>query len=63
MCQYTYSGPVMEFDNCIEHCWKASTFAASENKAKSNLAYQYKKKNNKLRNTKITLPGKLVAIQ
>jgi hypothetical protein len=53
----------MEFNTCIEHCWKASTFAVSENKAKSNLAYQYKKKNNKLPNTKITLPGKVAAMQ
>lgn len=63
MKQYSYDGPVMEFNTCIANCWKASTYAASENKARSNLAYQFKKKNNKMPNAKITLPGKLVPVQ
>lgn len=63
MKQYSYDGPVMEFGTCIANCWKASTYAASENKARSNLAYQFKKKNNKMPNAKITLPGKLVPVQ
>lgn len=63
MKQYSYDGPVMEFDRCIANRWKASTYAVSEKKARSNLTYQYKKRNNKLPNTKITLPGKLILIQ
>ena len=47
---YLYDGPVMEFDTCVANRWKASTYAVSEKKAKSNLAYQYKKKNNKVPN-------------
>lgn len=60
MNQYQYDGPVMEFDTCVSHRWKASTYAVSEKKARSNLAFQFKKKNNRVPNTKITLPGKLI---
>ena len=63
MKQYSYDGPVMEFDRCVANRWKASTYAVSEKKARSNLTYQYKKRNNKLPNTKITLPGKIILIQ
>lgn len=63
MNQYSYDGPVMEFDRCIANRWKASTYAVSEKKARSNLTYQYKKRNNKLPNTKITLPGQLILIK
>jgi len=63
MNRYTYDGPVMEFENCIYDRWKASTYAVSESKAKSNLAYQFKKNHNRVPNTKITLPGKLVLVQ
>ena len=63
MKQYSYDGPVMEFDTCVAHNWKASTYAVSEKKAKSNLAYQYKKKNNKVPNSKISLPGSLILVQ
>ena len=63
MKQYSYDGPVMEFDRCIANRWKASTYAVSEKKARSNLTYQYKKKNNKLPNTMITLPGQLILIK
>lgn len=63
MNRYTYDGPVMEFDVCVAHNWKASTYAVSEKKAKSNLAYQFKKKNNKVPNTQIRLPGNLVLVQ
>jgi len=63
MNQYSYDGPVMEFSSCVANSWKASTYAASENKARSNLAHQYKKRNNKIPNAKITLPGKLILVQ
>lgn len=63
MNKYSYDGPVMEFDRCIANRWKASTYAVSEKKARSNLTYQYKKKNNKLPNTMITLPGQIILIK
>lgn len=63
MKQYTYKGPVMEFDRCIAHIWEASTFAVSEAKARSNLIYRFKKSTNRLPNAKITLPGKVMLVQ
>lgn len=62
MNQYMYDGPVMEFDICIANRWQGSTYAVSEKKARNNLAYQYKKKNNRTPGAKITLPGKIVKI-
>ena len=59
MNQYTYDGPVMEFDICIANRWQGSTFAVSEKKARSNLAYQFKKNNNRVPGSRISLPGKV----
>ena len=58
--QYQYDGPVMRFNDFVQHRWKATTVAPTEAKAKSNLAYRYKKENGLMPNTKITLPGKLI---
>ena len=60
MALYSYDGPVLEFDKIVTNHWQAQTYATSEAKARSNLAYQFKKINGKVPNTKITLPGKLV---
>ena len=57
---YIYKGPVLEFDRCIENNWYGKTKANSEAKARSNLAYQYKKSTGKLPRTRIVLPGELV---
>ena len=62
MTRYVYNGPVMEFDRCIADCWYGETMAPSESKARSNLAYQYKKSNNRVSGAKITLPGKIRAV-
>lgn len=62
MNQYVYSGPVMEFDRCIMNNFKASTYAVSEQKARSNLAYQFKRQHNKAPGMKISLPGKVVQV-
>lgn len=61
--QYEYCGPVMEFDICVERTWKATTWAPSEKKARSNLSYRYKRDNNRAANSKITLPGKLAVVE
>lgn len=62
MNQYTYDGPVVEFDKCIANRWKASTYAISERKARSNFMYQFKKQHNRVANSKISLPGKIVMV-
>lgn len=60
MQHYKYDGPVMLFEDCVQHRWKASTVASTEAKAKNNLTYRYKKENGLMPNTKIILPGKLI---
>lgn len=57
--RYEYDGPVTEFGRCICTRWCGTTLASSEKKARSNLAYQFKKKYNKAPGTKIELPGEL----
>ena len=53
MNQYTYDGPVMNFGTCISDQWHGTTYAVSEKKARSNLAYQF------ITGSRITLPGKV----
>ena len=57
--KYIYDGPVMEFDRLIDNHWYGETCAPTEKKAKTNLAYQYKKETNRIAGTRITLPGEL----
>ena len=62
MNKYAYDGPVLEFGRCICDKWITETIAVSEAKAKSNLAYQFKKKYGKAATSKISLPGKITII-
>ena len=62
MSQYRYCGPVKEFDNIINNKWEATTQAPSENKARSNLVYRYKRDHGKSVDCKITLPGKIIKL-
>lgn len=57
--KYSYDGPVIEFDRLVADHWKGETMATSERKARNNLAYQYKAKNNRVASTRISLPGKI----
>lgn len=56
---YSYDGPVYVFDELVTWKWHGSTCAPSEEKARSNLAYQFKKQYNKPVNTRVSLPGKI----
>ena len=60
---YSYDGPVMRFENCLDDYWKARTLAVSEKKARTNLTYQYKKEYHYAVDSKITLPGKITLIK
>lgn len=62
MAKYSYDGPVLIFGICVADHWKGTTIAVSENKARSNLTYQYKKKNNQLPGTKVELPGVITLV-
>lgn len=57
---FSYTGPVNEFDKCIMHRWSGTTIAPTEAKARSNLAYQFKKQYKKAPASRISLPGKIV---
>lgn len=59
---YVYKGPVVEFGRCIANKWEASTYAPSENKARSNLTYRFKKEHGKAPTARITLPGKITRV-
>lgn len=61
MNKYTYNGPVMMFGRWVAN-WKGETMADSEKKAKSNLIYQYKKKNKLVPSAKVNLPGELTLV-
>ena len=54
MAKYEYNGAVMLFDKCIAYIKNAET------KARSNIAYRWKKENGYGPNQKITLPGRLI---
>lgn len=60
MALYSYNGPVLEFDRIVANNWEAQTYATSEAKARTNLAYQFKRDTGRVPRTKITLPGKIV---
>lgn len=62
MKQYYYEGPIMFFDICVASVWRATTYAASEAKARSNLMYQAKKLIGKSGSGKVTLPGKIMLV-
>lgn len=44
MNEYLYEGPVLQFDEVIDRHYKATTWAISEKKARSNLTYRWKRK-------------------
>ena len=56
--KYSYNGPVMVHGKYVGQ-FQAETWAGSDQRAKSNIAYQAKQKMNIMANTKVGLPGKL----
>lgn len=59
MARFIYEGPVMEFGKLLTDRWKGETIAPTESKARSNLIYQFKRQNNRIVGSRITLPGKI----
>lgn len=57
--KYSYDGPVILFDKLVADHWKGETMAPTENKARSNLAYQAKKQLNIIAGTRVKLPGEI----
>lgn len=59
MNRYYYDGPVMIFNRCAASIWHGETVAATEKKAKSNLAYQYRKECGLTPSASVSLPAAL----
>lgn len=57
---YSYDGPVLAFDKIVANRWRGTTRASSAEKARNNLAYQFKRNYHLMPNTKITLPAQMV---
>lgn len=62
MARYRYTGCVKSFDKIISDNWTGETMAVSEAKARTNLAYRFKKLMGLAANAKISLPGKIELI-
>lgn len=54
---YIYSGAVLSHGKLISDKWTAYTYAPSESKARSNLAYRFKREHGYLPNARIELVG------
>lgn len=63
MNRYSYDGPVMVFGDCVRNRWKSETMAVSPEKARSNLAYQYKKLTHRAPDSRVRLPGAIRLIK
>lgn len=61
--KWVYEGPVVSFGKCICQKWTGETIASTESKARSNLAYQFKKQNHLVASARVTLPGTLKQIE
>lgn len=59
MTLYSYVGPVLEFEKIVCNEWHGQTYAVTEARARSNLAYQFKKETGRIPRTRISLPGKI----
>lgn len=62
MPRYIYKGPVMEFNTLLAFFSEGATVSPSQISARSNLTYQFKKRNNRIAGTRITLPGKIMMV-
>ena len=56
---FSYFGNVKSFGKVVEEGYYAETIAVSEEKARSNFAYRYKREHGLTAGAKIELPGKI----
>lgn len=57
--KYSYDGPVYVYGTLVQNKWSGQTWAVNPSKARSNLAYQWKKANGRAAGSKVELPGKI----
>ena len=58
---YAFTGAVKVHDKLVADAFKATTWAVSPGKARSNIAFQFRKKANIANHIPITLIGEIVA--
>lgn len=61
--RYIFKGRVELFGRCIADEWTGTTFAVSENKARSNLSYQFKNEFGYEYNVPIKLIGDIISCE
>ena len=59
---YTFCGAVKVYDRLVDESFRAKTCATSKGKARSNIAYQYRKKANIANHIPVTLIGDVVSV-
>ena len=59
MLTYVYEGPIKIFGECVNPKWRGETKAQSLQKARNNLAFQYKRQTNRTKDTRVDLTGKI----
>lgn len=62
MATYRYEGAVQVFEKLVDPYWKAETIAPTPQRARSNLAYRFKRENGLAATAKVTLVGKIQKI-
>lgn len=60
---YAYKGSVKNYDTVVQRDWEGRTIAVSEKKARTNLAYQWKRQHGKTADYKVTLPGDITILE
>ena len=60
---YEYKGAVLVFDREAAHCYHAQTLAGSAAKARSNIAYQFRRAANIADHIPVKLVGEPVALK
>lgn len=58
-CLYSYCGAVTSFGTILSNRWTGHTCAVSEEKARNNLAFQFKKQMGLVLAVPVSLPGKV----
>lgn len=60
---FHYEGCVMIYDRVVAHYFKADTWAVSKEKARNNIAYQFRKVGNVANHIPVKLPGNLTLVE
>lgn len=60
---YVYKGSVKNFDTVVQRDWEGRTMATTEKRARTNLAFQWKRQHGRSPNYNVTLPGEIAILE